>query len=93
LALVGGLALLAAFYLALTSHTAVLGRRLQDMEMEQEAIVHENAYLRDQIARAASAATLMTRALAGNFVITGTVRFVPIAPNSVQGYEQLRTPP
>ena len=51
LALVGGVALLAAFYLALSSQTAVLGRRLQEMEEERAQIVRENAYLRDQIAR------------------------------------------
>ena len=93
LALVLGLALLASFYLALSSQTGVLGRRLQQMEAERARIVRENAYLRDQIARTASVAKLMERALAAGYVTTGTVLFVPVAPSQGQDYEQAPAPP
>ena len=93
LALVLGLALLAAFYLALSSQTAVLGRRLQQMEEERAKMVRENAYLRDQIARTASVATLMQRALAAGYVTSGTVLFVPVTPIQVQDHEQGPAPP
>ncbi len=79
LALVGALALLAAFYLALSSKTAVLGRHLQELEAQRAAIVRENAHLRDAIGRAASAQEMQRRALAAGFVTTGTVVFVPVA--------------
>ena len=79
LALVGAVALLAAFYLAVSSQTAVLGRRLEKMEEDQAMILHENAHLRDQIARASSMATMSKRALDAHFVTTGTVRFLSIA--------------
>jgi hypothetical protein len=88
-----GVALLAAFYLALSSQTAVLGRRLQQMEEERAKMVRENAYLRDQIARTASVAKLMQRALAAGYVTSGTVLFVPVASSQVQDYEQAPTPP
>jgi hypothetical protein len=77
LALVCGLALLAAFYLALSSQTAMLGRHLQEVEASRAMMMRENAYLRDQIARTASVAQLRQRALAAGFVTTGTVIFVP----------------
>jgi hypothetical protein len=77
---VGGVALLAAFYLALSSQTAVFGRRLQEMEEERAQIVRENAYLRDQIARAASASTMLERAFAAGYVTTGTVHFMSLVP-------------
>lgn len=93
LVLVGGLAFLAAFYLALSSQTAMLGRHLQDMEAEQTVVLRENAYLRDQIARTASSSALMQGALSAGFVTTGTVRFIPIVPDSLQGYEQSQAPP
>lgn len=93
LALVGGLALLAAFYLALSSQTAVLGRSVQQMEAEHAVILRENAYLRDQIARAASAATLIERAVAAGYVTSGTVRFIPVEPDQPQRYEQPQAPP
>jgi hypothetical protein len=93
LALVGGLALLAAFYLALSSHTALLGRRIQDMEEDYEALVYDNAYLRDQIARQASVDTLMDKALADGYVITGTVLFVPVAPERDPGPDNVLDPP
>jgi hypothetical protein len=93
LALVGGLALLAAFYLALSSQTAVLGRRLQEMEEERVLIIRDNAYLRDQIARAASVSELMQRALVARYVTTGTVLFVPVTPARNADDDQLQAPP
>jgi cell division protein FtsB len=78
LALVGGVALFAAFYLALASQTAMLGRRLQEMEATRMAIVRENAHLRNQIAHAASAVESRRRALAAGFITTGTVIFVEV---------------
>jgi hypothetical protein len=83
LALVIGLAFLASFYLALSSQTSVLGRRLQQMEAERAMLVREDAHLRDQIARAASVTTLMQRAVAAGYVTTGTVVFLPIDPIEV----------
>ena len=85
--------LLAFFYLALSSHTAVLGRRVQKMEMERTAMVIENAYLYDQIVRAASATELMHRALDAGFVTSGTVRFVPIVSKELYVFEQSRVIP
>ena len=85
--------LLAFFYLALSSHTAVLGRRVQKMEMERTAMVIDNAHLYDQIVRAASATELMHRALAAGFVTTGTVRFVPIVSKELPVFEQSRAVP
>ena len=85
--------LLASFYLLLSSQTAVLGRRVQKMEVERTEMVIDNAHLRDQIARAASAAELMQRALAAGFVTTGTVRFVTIVSNELQGFEQSQAVP
>ena len=79
LALVGGLALLAAFYLALSSQTAVLGRNLQELEQERTEIVQENASLRDQIARARSVYTMMKRAVAVNYVTSSTILYMPIS--------------
>ena len=93
LALVGGLALLAAFYLALSSQTAVLGRHLQDLQSMQVETLQENADLRDQIARASSAINLMHRALAAGFVPTGTVLFMPVAPDQSRGFALSQTPP
>jgi cell division protein FtsB len=93
LALVGGVALLAAFYLALSSQTAVLGRRLQEMEEERSQIVRENAYLRDEIARAASASTLLERAFASGYVTTGTVRFMSLAPVLMPEFDPAQPPP
>jgi cell division protein FtsB len=93
LALVGGVALLAAFYLALSSQTAVLGRRLQEMEEERAQIVRENAYLRDQIARAASATALMDRALTAGYVTSGTIYFIPVGQNQNLENEQAQAPP
>ena len=78
LALVGGLALMAAFYLALASQTAVLGRHLQEMEATRAALVRENAALRDQVARAASVGNLRQRAIAAGFVTSGTVVFIDV---------------
>jgi hypothetical protein len=93
LALVGALGLLAALYLALASQTAVLGRRLQEMEVERSEIVRENAFLQDQIARLASVESMRARALGAGFVATGTVIFVPVDPGiSVIAGEQ-NTPP
>jgi len=83
LALVIGLAFLAAFYLALSSQTAVLGRRLQEMEAERTMLVRENAHLRDQIARGASITALMQRAFAAGYVTTSTVLFIAIDPTEV----------
>jgi hypothetical protein len=80
LALVGGLALLAAFYLALSSQTAVLGRQLQEIEATRAKIVRENASLRDQIARDVSVSELTQRAASAGFVFTGTVHFITITP-------------
>ena len=85
LALVAGLALLAAFYLALSSETAVLGRRLQQMEAEMQMLLQENAYLSDKIAQTASFAAMSQRALAAHFVTTETVLFVPIPSTEVGG--------
>jgi hypothetical protein len=84
LALVCGLALLAAFYLALSSQTAMLGRHLQEAEATRAMMMRENAYLRDQIARAASVARLRQRALAAGFVTTSTIVFVPVDMTSDQ---------
>ena len=78
LALVGGLALMAAFYLALASQTAVLGRHLQEMEATRAALVRENAALRDQIARTASVGNLRQRAIAAGFVSSGTIVFIDV---------------
>lgn len=78
LALVCGVALLAAFYLALSSQTAMLGRHLQEAEATRAMMMHDNAYLRDQIARTASIVRLRQRALVAGFVTTGTVVFVPV---------------
>ena len=80
LALVSGLALMAAFYLALASQTAVLGRHLQEMEATRVVVVRENAHLRDQIARTASVGQLRQRAVAAGFVASGTVVFLPVDP-------------
>ena len=93
LALVGGVALLAAFYLALSSETAVLGRRLQEMEEERAQIVRDNAYLRDQIARASSASALMERALSYGYVSTGTVRFIYVEPELKLQGDRAQPPP
>jgi len=79
LALISGLALLAAFYLVLSSHTALLGRRIQDMESKKESFIYENADLRDQINRSASVTKLTEKALSEGYVVTGTVLFVPVA--------------
>jgi hypothetical protein len=83
LALVGGLSLLAAFYLALSSQTAVLGRHLQEMEAARTEILRENAQLRDHIARSASVETLKQRALSAGYVTTSTVIFVPVSPSAL----------
>ncbi len=80
LALVSGLALMAAFYLALASQTAVLGRHLQEVEATRVVVVRENARLRDQIARTASVGQLRQRAVAAGFVTSSTVVFLPIDP-------------
>jgi hypothetical protein len=80
LALVSGLALMAAFYLALSSQTAVLGRHLQEMEATRSVIVRENAHLYDQIARTASVSQLRQRAIAAGFITSGTIVFLPISP-------------
>jgi hypothetical protein len=80
LALVSGLALMAAFYLALSSQTAVLGRHLQEMEATRSVIVRENAHLHDQIARTASVSQLRQRAIAAGFITSGTIVFLPISP-------------
>jgi hypothetical protein len=93
MALVGGLSLLAAFYLALSSQTAVLGRRLQDMELERTNILRENAYLRDQIARTVSVENMRQRAFAANFVTSGTVVFVPIPLPEDMYDESVQTAP
>lgn len=95
LALVGGLALLAAFYLALSSQTAVLGRQLQEMEATRVKIVRENASLMDQVSRAASVSDLTNRAVSAGYVSTGTVLFFPTAstPRPERGDEQPGTPP
>jgi hypothetical protein len=87
LALVAGLALLAAFYLALSSETAGLGRRLQEMEEEKQMLLQENAYLSDKIAQMASVAVMRQRALAARFVTTESVLFVPITPSETGGDE------
>ena len=87
LALVAGLALLAAFYLALSSETAGLGRRLQEMEEEKQMLLQENAYLSDKIAQMASVAVMSQRALAARFVTTESVLFVPITPSETGGDE------
>jgi hypothetical protein len=79
LALVGGLALLAAFYLAISSQTAVLGRRLQQMEADRTEILRENAYLRDEIARSSSVFTLQQRALDAGYITDSMVIFIPVA--------------
>jgi hypothetical protein len=55
--------------------------------------VRENAYLRDEIARTASVATLMQRALAAGYVTSGTVLFVPVAPSQVHDAEQAPASP
>ncbi len=93
LALVGGLALLAAFYLALSSQTAVLGRHLQDMEYDLAQTVRENASLRAQIAHDAGASQLMKRALDAGYVTTGTVLFLPVTREQDQEIEQPQAPP
>ncbi len=93
MALLGGLALLAALYLALSSQTAVLGRRVQDLEAERALIIRENAYLRDQIARFASVSSMTLRALTEHYVTTGTVQFLPVDPEQSQDVEQSQTPP
>lgn len=95
LALVGGLALLAAFYLALSSQTAVLGRQLEEMDATRIKIVRENVSLSDQIARDASVFELAKRAVSAGYVTTGTVLFFPIAPTPrpEPDGEQLPTPP
>jgi len=93
LALVCGIALLAAFYLALSSQTAVFGRRLQEMEEERAQIVRENAYLRDQIARAGSATVLLERAFASGYVTTGTVHFMSLAPVLMPETDPAQPPP
>ena len=80
LALVSGLALMAAFYLALASQTAVLGRHLQEVEATRVVVVRENARLRDQIARTASVGQLRQRAVAAGFTTSSTVVFLPIDP-------------
>jgi hypothetical protein len=87
------LALLAAFYLALSSQTAVLGRRLQEMEAKRTLIVRENAYLRDQIARATAVSELMERALAASYVTTSTVLFVPVGPSQDRVNDGPQAPP
>lgn len=78
LALVGGLALMAAFYLALASQTAVMGRHLQEMEATRAALMRENAALREQVAHAASVSRLRQRAVAAGFVSSGTVVFIDV---------------
>jgi len=93
LALVGALGLLAALYLALASQTAVLGRRLQEMEAERSEIARENAFLQDHIARLASIESLRERALAAGFVATGTVVFVPIEPRVSATSGEQNAPP
>jgi hypothetical protein len=93
LALVCGLALLAAFYLALSSQTAMLGRHLQEMEATRAMIVRENAYLRDRIARTASVGGLQQRAIAAGFVTTGTIVFIPIDPSQFLSVGQQQAPP
>jgi hypothetical protein len=93
LALVGGLALLAAFYLALSSQTAVLGRRLQELDKEYTHMVQENASLRDQIARARAVFTMTQRALTARYVTTGTVLFLPVGVDQALDQGQSPAPP
>ena len=92
LALVCGLALMAAFYLALASQTAVLGRHLQEMEATRVVLVRENARLYDQIARTASVSQLRQRALAAGFVPGEDIVFLPIDTTMVPETEQQPTP-
>ena len=93
LALAGALGLLAALYLALASQTAVLGRRLQEMEAERADVLRENAYLRDQIARFSSVRALRERAVAAGFVSTGTVIFVPVESDGLLAPGEQDAPP
>ncbi len=92
LALVCGLALMAAFYLALASQTAVLGRHLQEMEATRVVLVRENARLYDQIARAGSVSQLRQRALAAGFAPGENIVFLPIDTTEVVQAEQQPTP-
>ncbi len=92
LALVCGLALMAAFYLALASQTAVLGRDLQELEATRVVFVRENARLYDQVARAASVSQLRQRALAAGFVPGVDIVFLPIDTTRVPEPEQQPTP-
>ena len=92
LALVCGLALMAAFYLALASQTAVLGRHLQEMEATRVVLVRENARLYDQISRAGSVAQLRQRALAAGFVLGENIVFLPFDTTEVVQAEQQPTP-
>ena len=95
LALVSGLALLAAFYLALSSQTAVLGRQLQQLEATRVKIVRENASLMDTASRAASVSELAERAVSAGYVSSGTVLFLPTGPTPrpEQDDAQPGTPP
>jgi hypothetical protein len=63
------------------------------MEEERAQIVRENAYLRDQIARAASASTLLERAFSFGYVTTGTVHFVSLAPVMMPEADLEQPPP
>ncbi len=76
LALVCGLGLLAAFYLAISSQTAVLGRDLQELEAAKSALVWDNAELEQQIALSASVVDLQKRAVELGFAPAENVLFL-----------------
>jgi hypothetical protein len=78
LALVCGLGLLAAFYLAISSQTAVLGRDLQELEATKSALIWDNDELRQQIALNASIIDLQERALGLGFVPAENVLFLNV---------------
>ena len=78
LALLVGLVLLAAFYLALSSQTAVLGRRLEALESRREALQREIARLEVEIARARSATVMEQRAQEMGFRPAQEVRFLKV---------------
>jgi len=98
LALLVGLVLMAAFYLALSSQTAVLGRRLEALESQREALQREIARLEVEIAQARSATVMMQRAQEMGFRPAQEVHFlaVPrwpaIAAQAAQKEEQTLPP-
>lgn len=79
LALVVALALIAAFYLILVSHTAACGRHIEQLRAELFRLQRENEQLELEIATEGSVSRLWERAIELGFVPAEQVEFLTIA--------------